>query len=156
MKPLRYVAVLPFAFALGPWMFGCEGGLFGGEQKKLIPQQQLGVSDVPIPSDFQLDEGGSEDKSAGGWRYIRHIYKGKADPQLVRAFYREQMPLGKWKMLDDEMRQGQYTLHFQNDLESCEVVISRVKEKWDSKTKLVIEVSPRSRGEAVKQPVKGS
>ena len=132
--------------AVLPWSIGCKNGLWGGEPEKLLPQSQLGVSDVAVPSGFELNEPESEDKSSGSWRYIRHVYYGKSDPQLVRAFYREEMGHTKWRLLEDEMRQGQYALSFENDLESCEVTVSRVKKQWScAKTKLQIEVSPRKR-----------
>ncbi|MBN1345755.1 MAG: hypothetical protein JXQ73_23885 [Phycisphaerae bacterium] len=148
----RRLAISLFGLALATWIGGCQEGTWGGQAAKLNPhKQQLGSTDVPVPEGFEMDEASSEDKSAGGWRFIRHTYKGGADPQLVRAFYREHMPMSKWTMLDDEMKQGQYTMHFKNDQESCEIVISRIKEKWTTKTKLVVEVSPVGQGKVTKQ-----
>ncbi len=149
MRATRGLAVLVGGCALVLWVCGCEGGAFGGEPTKLIPQEQLGNSEVPVPTDFEMDETDSHDKSTGGWRYIRHTYVGKAEPQLVRAFYREQLPLVNWKLTKDEMRQGQYMMHFESDVETCEITISRIKERWSTKTKLQIEVSPRDRGKAI-------
>jgi len=124
--------------------------MWGGEPKKLVPQQQLAKSDIPVPSGFTLDEASSEDKSSAASRYIRHVYLGTADNQLVRAFFREHMPVEKWTLLSDEMKQGQYVMQFEKEHESCEVTISQVGRGLFSKTKIRIEVSPRARGRAPK------
>ncbi len=150
MRAKTWLGVLVGSLVLAPCLVGCQEGFWGGEPKMLTPQEQLGTSQVPIPTGFEMDEAGSEDKSTGGWRYIRHTYIGKPDPQLVRAFYHEQMPLAKWRMIDDEMLHGLYTMRFENDLEACKVCISRVKQKWSTKTKLQIEVTPHSRGKTLK------
>jgi hypothetical protein len=150
MRTKTGLGVLVGAVGVMGCLSGCQEGFWGGEPKPLTPREQLGISEVPIPTGFEMDEAGSEDRSTGGWRYIRHTYKGQPDPQLVRAFYHEQMPHAKWRLIDDQMRQGQYTMHFENDLESCEVSISRVKKQWSTKTELQIEVTPRGRGNTLK------
>jgi hypothetical protein len=145
MTAKRRLAVLVGGLLLPLCVWGCQA-----EPEELVPEQQLSSNDLPVPSGFSLDEAASEDRSTGNWRYIRHVYMGKADPQRLRHFYREQMPLAKWKLVHDEMRQGQYNLRFENDLESCEATISRVKGKWCTETKLLVEVAPLSRGEEIK------
>ncbi len=153
MKTDRTLALGVIAAAVITWTTGCNEPLWGPKEKSLTPQSQLGASDIPVPTGFDMNEAESEDKSAGGWRYIRHVYEGKEDPQLVRAFYRDQMPMSssKWTLMSDEMQQGKYMLHFQNELETCDITVSRVKEGWTTKTKLMVEVSPRGRGSAVKR-----
>jgi len=139
-------AIIVGAWVVFPWVVGCDGGVLSGEEKKLIPQQQLGSSDIPVPAGFEMDQGSSEDRSAGGTRMVRHVYLGKKDGQLVRAFYRDQMPLTKWTLTLDEMRQGQVVMQFEKELETCDINISEVGRGWTSKTKLRIEVTPRARG----------
>jgi hypothetical protein len=141
MRTYQHRVVVFAALALLPWLGGCVE-----EPKKLVPQEQLAKSDIPVPSGFEMDEASSEDRSAvGGGRYVRHVYLGKADNQLVRAFFREQMPVERWNLMSDEMRQGQYVMQFEKGSEVCEVTISVVGKGWLSKTKLRIEVSPRGR-----------
>ncbi len=152
MKPKRGWVVVAFGLAIVPWMVGCENGMWGPKQEPLKPREQLGrTTDIPVPAGFEMDEAASEDKSTGGWRYVRHTYLGKPDPQRVRVFYREEMPLAKWNLLSDEMRQGTYHLHFENELENADITISQVKKTWSTKTKIVIEVSPKGKSKAIKK-----
>ncbi len=148
MRTKRPLAVLVGGLVLGAWALGCNETSWGGDSKELVPQPQLGTSDVPIPDGFEMDESGSEDKSKGNWRYIRHLYRGNGDAQVVRAFYRDKMPMEKWQLISDEMQQGQYTLRFDKGGESCEVVISRDSKRWFRKTKLRIEVTGQGKDDA--------
>ncbi len=143
MNLVRYRTVVGVAalFSLIT-VVGCNEPMWNSDQKKLVPQQQLTKSDIPVPEGFDLDEPASEDRSGGGTRLIRYVFYGKADGQMVRTFYREQMPVEKWNQTGDEMRSGQYVMQFEKGSEVCEVTISGAGRGLMTKTKLRIEVLP--------------
>jgi hypothetical protein len=145
MRTTKWLTVLVGGCALVVAGAGCSE-----PSETLVPEKQLSVSDIPVPSGFRIDVPSSEDKSSGNYRYVRHTYYGKSDPQLVRAFYRDQMPLMKWNIADDQMHQGQYKLRFVNELESCDILISSVKQFFGDKTKLELEVAPLDKAQAAK------
>lgn len=153
MRTKRSFAVLVGGCVIALSWAGCNNGTWGKPTDKLVPEKQLGVSDIQVPQGFKIDEDASEDRSTGNWRFVKHTYYGKADPQLVREFYRDQMSMTGWKILDDEMHQGQYKLRFESDLEYCDVAISRVKQAWGEKTKVELEVAPLDKAKAAKARV---
>ncbi|MFQ6048684.1 MAG: hypothetical protein ACE5K7_04900 [Phycisphaerae bacterium] len=109
---------------------GCQGGLGAGQSgsERLRPSRRPHVADVPVPEGFELVDKLSEDHATAGWRFIRHVYRGRADRLAVRSFYREQMPLSNWSYISDQNIQGEYTLLFEKPDEQCEVKI------WPSRT----------------------
>jgi hypothetical protein len=148
MRRYRYQcrAIVVAAGIMLPGLIGCQDTFWNGETKKLIAAQQLGSSDIPIPAGFDMDQNSSEDSRAQGLRTVRHVYMGKAEGQLVRAFFRDHMPETRWTLTSDEMHQGQFVMQFEKDLETCEVKVSEVGRGWSSRTKLQIEVTPRRGG----------
>ena len=115
------VLTLLGACALG----GCATG-GGTPQVRLVPDPRPVEPDIPLPLGFRLVDQASEDhRSAGSQRlYLRHEYAGKADKHAIRTFYREQMPLARWRLLSDANVKGDFSMRFEKGSESCTIQIT--------------------------------
>ena len=82
--------------------------------------------DIPLPIGFRLVDRASEDHRSAGFRrlYLRHEYAGKADKHAIRSFYREQMPLARWRLLSDANVKGDFSMRFEKGTESCTIQIT--------------------------------
>ena len=82
------------------------------------------IADIPVPRGFRLDEGRSRDVSAAGQRWIDHVYVGSADKFAVREFYLTEMSKYRWILVTKSFIQGQVTLDYRKDAETCRVIVS--------------------------------
>ncbi len=82
------------------------------------------IADIPVPSGFRLDEGSSRDVSAAGQRWIDHVYTGSADKFAVREFYLNEMSKYRWILVTKSFIQGQVTLDYRKDAETCRVIVA--------------------------------
>ncbi len=117
--------VLIAVFLVGAAVVGC------GEKEPAVPtiletREQPYVTDVPVPKGFKLDRRQSDHSYKEGRRKIKHYYVGSSDPQSVRNFYYANMPSGQWRLSDESLSAGVYTLRFRKYEETCEVRIEKV------------------------------
>lgn len=98
--------------------------------------------DVPVPTGFLLVDRASEDWSNESARYLRHEYRGRADKRAVREFYRRQMPLVRWTLLDDSNVHGSIVMRFQRGTESCRVQIEDRLRGWSRSTVIQVLIAP--------------
>jgi len=82
------------------------------------------IADLPVPVGFKLDQGKSRNYSAGGFRFVDHTYKGKADKLAVKRFYERQMPISRWMLTMSMFVRGEIRLDFEKETERCLIVIS--------------------------------
>lgn len=108
------------------------------------------VSDVPIPTDFELEELRSRSWTDGSLRFVDHLYSGRGDKFVVGRFYERQMPPSRWTPLTNQLVQGRATLDFVKDQEKCRITI--YDGNWGY-TYIHVTIWP-SRGAAVKPPKK--
>jgi hypothetical protein len=101
----------------------------------------LKFDDVPVPSVFRILANESFAFQTKDVRVGLLKYEGKADPDEVVSFYREQMPLYNWKTVNI-IEYGRRVLNFEKDSQSCVITLD-VK---GSKITLIIAISPRSKG----------
>ncbi len=82
--------------------------------------------DIPLPVGFRLVDRASEDHRSAGFQrlYLRHEYVGKANKYAIRSFYREQMPLARWRLLSDANVKGDFSMRFEKGTESCTIQIT--------------------------------
>jgi len=100
---------------------GCAGlrsDKQGMNQGLLEPQATLKFNDIPVPSGFKLIPADSYSFESSGVRVGLLRYKGKADPEQVLSFYREQMPMYSWNLLN-VIQYGQCIMNFEREQESC-------------------------------------
>jgi len=104
----------------------------------LEPQAILKFGDIPVPTGFKLLPQSSYSFESAGLRVCVLKYQGKAGPDQVINFYREQMPMYNWNLLNI-VEYGDRLLNFDRDNETC--IISLLP-KWKS-TVITISVGPK-------------
>lgn len=93
------------------------------EESSLEPQAALKFSDMPVPTGFKFLPEESYSFESAGVRVGLLRYKGKADIEQVVNFYKDQMPLYNWTLLN-AIEYGQRLLNFEREQESCIVNLS--------------------------------
>ncbi|MDD4939734.1 MAG: hypothetical protein PHE18_08285 [Candidatus Omnitrophica bacterium] len=109
------------------------------EETFLEPQAASKFSDIPVPSNFKFLSQESYSFESGGVRVAVLKYQGKADVDQVVNFYKDQMPLFNWNLLN-AVEYGQRLLNFDREQQSC---IVNLTNKGKS-VSLVISVGPKS------------
>ena len=143
-SPLQATRVGAVLVLLG----GCAGSAGSGA---VGPNGSLSASprpyetDIPLPAGFTLVDRSSEDWSGGSVRYLRHRYVGRADRQSVRAFYRKQMPLVRWKGISDSQVHGRVAMRFERDDETCTIAIERAGGALGNRVVVEVMITPLKR-----------
>jgi hypothetical protein len=101
---------------------GCQGEL---RTVPLTASRMSFVRDVPVPMSFELVDQKANSVPHAGFRMIEHSYFGYAEPTIVYAFYREEMPKSGWHLLSDQNVQGTYRLAFRKGKETAVVIVTR-------------------------------
>lgn len=113
----------------------------GMENSALLePQALLKFSDVPIPTGFKLLPQESYTFESSGVRVGVLKYKGKAAPDRVVSFYKEQMPMYNWALLN-VVEYGDRLMNFDRENETC-IIGLLVK---GSVVTITISLGPKSR-----------
>ena len=118
MKKVLLLVFLCFcAFAL----FGCattSGKDTSKESALLEPQATLKFPDVPIPAGFKAIVEKSYSFETQGVRVGVLRYQGKANPDQIVSFYKEQMPMYNWNLLNI-VEYGNRLMNFDRENETC-------------------------------------
>jgi len=117
----------------------------------LEPQAILKFSDIPVPVGFKSLPRESYSFESSGVRVGVLKYQGKNNPDLVVNFYKEQMPMYNWNLVNI-VEYGQRLLNFERESESCIIAL----EQKGSTVILTISLGPKSQVAAkkAKSPVK--
>ena len=106
-------------------LFGCAG--LGKKDTiapaVLEPQAMVKFADVPVPSGFKFLPKSSYSFEAQGVRVGMLRYQGKAGPEQIVAFYKEQMSMYNWILLNI-IEYGERQLNFERDTETCVITLS--------------------------------
>ena len=89
----------------------------------LEPSAALKFNDVPVPAGFKLLPQNSYSFETSGVRVGVLKYQGKASPDQVISFYKEQMPLYNWNLLNI-IEYGDRLMNFDREYESCIISLS--------------------------------
>ena len=132
---------------------GCHNdGNSNGGVARMPARPSPYIEGVPVPKGFDLVSRMTEDYESGGQRTARHEYHGFADPQDVRQFYREQMPLvGRARVADQDVK-GRISLRFERHNEACTVEIESNLVNYTS-IQVIINPFTRNPSEPPKRPV---
>ncbi|MDP2937702.1 MAG: hypothetical protein Q8N72_00425 [Candidatus Omnitrophota bacterium] len=118
----RGILVLVFLCSCVLVLWGCAGVLKKDASSKegafLEPQAALKFSDIPAPTGFKFLPEESYSFESTGVRVGILKYQGKADVEQVVNFYKDQMPLYNWNLLN-VMEYGERLLNFEREQESC-------------------------------------
>jgi len=124
MKARLIVCIL---MAMAFVITGCMSTTPGKNSEKITsqvlePQLKQKFGDIPIPAGFKLLVKESYSFESSGIRVGVLKYKGKADIEQVVSFYKDQMPLNKWNLINI-VEYGQRLLNFDKDTESCIITL---------------------------------
>ncbi len=89
-----------------------------GNPALLEPQAMLRFSDIPVPVGFKILPQDSYSFESSGVRVGVLKYQGKANPDQVVNFYKEQMPMYSWNLLN-VIEYGDRLLNFDRESETC-------------------------------------
>ena len=88
------------------------------KQALLEPSMMLKFADVPYPTGFKLLSKDSYTFESQGVRVAVLRYRGKANVDLVVNFYKEQMSMYNWVLLNT-VEYGERLLNFDRENETC-------------------------------------
>jgi hypothetical protein len=154
MQDIRRGFGVLFVFLIVMMISGCS--TFGDKNKQttmpslLEPQSIVKFTDVPVPMGFQLSTQDSYSFETTGVRVGVLKYRGKAQIELVESFYKEQMPMYNWTLLN-AVEYGERLLNFDRTQESCIITL----EPKGSTTIITISLGPKSQiSKKSERPVK--
>jgi hypothetical protein len=132
---------------IGLLLTGCAtmSKVFKGKGKTSVSSKELEVAtilkfdDVPVPDGFSFIASESFAFQTQQLRVGLLKYEGRANPDEVVQFYKEQMPLYNWRIVNI-IEYEKRLLSFEKNGQSCIVTI----EGKGNKVNLIIAVSPRS------------
>jgi len=118
----------------------------------LSPQAILKFSDVPVPVGLKSLPEQSYSFESSGVRVGVLKYQGKNNPDQIVNFYKEQMPMYNWNLVNI-VEYGQRLLNFERENETCIVTLQPMG--WNS-TLLIISLGPKSQivAKRSKTPIK--
>ncbi len=120
---------------------GCASMMSSNSDKVLEPANTLRFSDIPVPAGFKLIVQQSYSFENAGVRVAMLKYKGRGTLDQVLNFYKEQMQMAKWNLLNIS-EFGQRLLNFEREGETC--VITMQSEFGG--TLVTVSMGPKSAG----------
>jgi hypothetical protein len=117
----KFKYVLAIAIFLST-VTGCVTTSSSAPAKALQPSATLRFSDIPIPAGFNLITQQSFSFENAGVRVALLKYKGKGTLDQVLNFYKENMPLSRWNLLNVS-EFGQRMLNFEREGETCIITV---------------------------------
>lgn len=117
----------------------------------LEPSTIVKFNDVPVPAGFQILPQSSYCFESAGLRVGVLKYRGKANPDQVVTFYKDQMPMYNWSLLNI-VEYGDRLLNFDRENETC---IVSLLPKGNLVT-ITVSIGPKAQAPAKKavKPVK--
>jgi hypothetical protein len=132
------------------WMLGflmgillvCNGcaSMTRNQDKPLEPANTLRFADIPIPGGFKILPQMSYSFENNGVRVALLKYKGSGSSDQVLNFYKEQMPISRWNLINIS-EFGQRMLNYEREDESCIITIQPLT----MSTLVAISVGPKSK-----------
>jgi len=125
---MKHKAIFAFFILLTMFvLFGCVDFPQRDDMSKtpgiLEPSTDVKFSDIPVPSGFKLIPQNSYSFESSGIRVGVLRYIGKASADQVVSFYREQMPMYKWSLLN-VVEYGDRLMNFERENETCIVSLA--------------------------------
>lgn len=123
-KNILFIALLGYSVIA---LCGCAGvakkDAPSKEESSLEPQSLLKFNDIPAPSGFKFLAEESYTFESQGVRVGVLKYQGRADVERVVNFYKNQMPLYNWNLLN-AVEYGERLLNFEREQETCIINLS--------------------------------
>jgi len=156
MKFFRKLLFLPtLYFLLTTALTGCttlSDNKVSTNPSSLEPQAILKFTDVPVPVGLKNLPQQSYSFESSGVRVGVLKYQGKNNPDQIVNFYKEQMPMYNWNLVNI-VEYGQRMLNFERENETCIITLQPLD--WNNNL-LIISLGPKSQNVSrrVKSPVK--
>jgi len=106
--------------------------------KPLEPSTLIKFADIPIPSGFKFLYHNSYSFNTHNVRVAVLKYSGRPDAERVFLFFKEQMPMYGWNLLNT-IEYGMRLLNFEKENESCIITIEPKK----LSTEFTISLGPK-------------
>lgn len=146
----RAMALLLFGVLI---ISGCATSKIGIKPGLLEPQSQLRFVDIPAPRGFKFMAQASYFFENYGMRAAVLKYKGRATLDQVVNFYKEQMLLNNWNLLNI-VEYGDRIMTFDRENEICTITLVPKAIGWNNIV-VTISVGPKSQtGKPAENPVK--
>ncbi len=118
----------------------------------LSPQIILKFTDVPVPVGLKSLPEQSYSFESSGVRVGVLKYQGKNNPDQIVNFYKEQMPMYNWNLINI-VEYGQRLMNFERENETCIITLQPMG--WGN-SMLIISLGPKSQSvpKKSKSPVK--
>jgi hypothetical protein len=127
--------------------FGCSTSFDSQSPvSSLEPQSTYKFSDIPVPIGLKPLPQSSYSFQSSGVRVGVLQYRGKGNAEQIIAFYKEQMPMYNWSLINIT-EYGQRLMNFERESESC---IIALQPKGSSIT-VIISLGPKSSNLTKKQ-----
>ena len=137
-------------FLLSVALMGCSTT----SNSRIEPQAILKFSDLPIPAGLKSLPQASYSFENAGVRVAVLKYQGKVNIDQVINFYKEQMPMYNWNLINI-IEYGQRLLNFERENETCIITI-QVAGFWNEDALVTVSLGPKSQNltKKSKSPVK--
>ena len=109
-------------FFLGCSMLSQQDKSMNSNPSALEPQAMNKFSDIPVPSGFKSLTGQSYSFESSGIRVGVLKFQGKADVDQIVSFYKEQMVMYNWNLLN-VVEYGERLLNFDRENETCVITL---------------------------------
>jgi len=156
MKAARIFLLFASCCILTTTLIGCSTLSDNSDPKSanpgvLEPQAILKFSDVPVPVGLKSLPDQSYSFESSGVRVGVLKYQGKTNPDQVVNFYKEQMAMYNWNLVNI-VEYGQRLMNFERENETCIITM----EPKGSTIVLTISLGPKSQiaAKKSKSPVK--
>jgi len=119
MKKSKFTAILILS-ALILNLFGCAvlDKKSASNKGMLEPQAVMKFNDVPVPAGFKLIPKESYSFESSGLRVGLLKYEGKAEADQVVNFYKDQMAMYNWRLLNT-IEYNERLMNFDREQETC-------------------------------------
>lgn len=106
----------------------------------LVARETSPIPDVPLPIGFKPVVSQCSSSFDGVARTVTHVYQGRARSPETVLFYRQQLPLEGWQLVDKQTHEdGSSSLHYTKGAESLGV---RLSSRFNTAT-IEVFISPR-------------
>jgi hypothetical protein len=150
MKVVKLCSLLVACCLLTAVLTGCSTT----SDTRIEPQTVIKFSDIPIPVGLKPLPQASYSFESAGVRVAVLKYLGRANIDQVINFYKEQMPMYNWNLINI-VEYGQRLLNFEREDESC-IITLQVAGFWNEEVLVIISVGPKSQNltKKARTPVK--
>lgn len=118
---------------------GCSTYSESERSNTLEAQPTFKFTDIPVPIGLKPMPESSYSFQCSGVRVGVLRYKGKGDAEQIISFYKQQMPMYNWTLVN-VIEYGQRLLNFERETESCIITM----QPKGSNITLTISVGPKS------------